>query len=246
MPNNRELVPDHQPIECAVCGRTMLKGERPEAFLVRDGGRRLVCELCRRRADQAGWIRESASPDMPAVAPRPERRQSLLARFRRREDAQPAANGAAHEHGSEEGDWAEVAEESQAETPGAGEPRPEHAGPRDPRHVRAVPTNQEVKIAHALDLFNRSEHARTVAGLCRTLGAPWVSALPIIGAPSEVSVVVAWELSWYQYRIDLSDVGDPVMLVAKGDEVGELDQALQSWNASAMSDGTLAAGVSAE
>jgi hypothetical protein len=255
MASSKELTPDHQPIECAVCGRTMLKGERPEAFLVRDGGRRLVCELCLRRAERAGWIRESANPDMPATAPRLERRPSLLSRLKRTpEQVEAAGNGEVAEAETHEGaagragsePWRERPEDAFDTAAGSGrERRPESDGPRDPRHVRAVPTNQDVKIAHALDLFNQSEHSRTVAGLCRTLGAPWVSALPIIEAPSEVSIVVAWEISWYQYRIDLGDLTGPVMLVAKGDEISELDPALQNWNASATVEGFLAAGVPA-
>ena len=44
-----------------------------------------------------------------------------------------------------------------------------------PRHVRAVPTNAELKMERALDVFNASEHPRTVAGVARTLGAPGAS-----------------------------------------------------------------------
>ena len=50
--------------------------------------------------------------------------------------------------------------------------------PKDPRHVHAVPTTAEVKVERALELFNDSDHQRTIAGLARTLGDPWVSALP--------------------------------------------------------------------
>ncbi|MEA2347292.1 MAG: hypothetical protein QOG62_1079 [Thermoleophilaceae bacterium] len=259
MATNKELVPDHQPVECAVCERTILKGERPESYLVRDGGRRMVCELCRRRAEHAGWIRESASPDTPTTPPRFERRQSLRDRFRRKgaegpEDegdstaADEAQDDAEPEQGaSAEPGWQEQAARHFDAAANHREPPPERSGPRDPRHVRAVPTNQDVKIAHALDLFNQSNYAHTVAGLCRTLGGPWVCALPMAASPSEVSIVVAWEISWYQYRVDLGDVGESVILVAKGDEVEELDAELRRWNATALTDGTLAAGlVSAE
>ena len=44
--------------------------------------------------------------------------------------------------------------------------------PQDPRHVRAVPTNAQVKVERALELFNSSEHTRTIAGIARTLGEP--------------------------------------------------------------------------
>ena len=103
--------------------------------------------------------------------------------------------------------------------------------PQDPRHVRAVPTTAEVKVDRALELFNDSEHQRTVAGLVRSLGIPWVTARPDRDAPSTVTVVVAWELSWYRYRIDLGDAAEPVSLQEKGDELDAIDEALRDWNA---------------
>jgi hypothetical protein len=61
-----------------------------------------------------------------------------------------------------------------------------------------------------------------------------------------VSLVVAWELSWYQYRVDLGDANDPVTLVAKGQELDELDESMREWNATALADGRLAVGVNAQ
>jgi hypothetical protein len=109
--------------------------------------------------------------------------------------------------------------------------------------VRAVPTNAQVKVERALELFNSSEHVRTIGGISRTLGEPWVSATPLPEAPSEVGITVAWELSWYRYRVDLGDAADPVTLVSKGQELEELDEAMRDWNATALSDGRLAVGV---
>jgi hypothetical protein len=109
--------------------------------------------------------------------------------------------------------------------------------------VRAVPTNSQVKIERALEMFNHSEHIRTIAGIARTLGDPWVSALPRPNAPSEVEITVAWELSWYRYRIDLGDASDPVTLLDKGEEMDQLDESQREWNASANEDGQLAASV---
>src|SRR5204863_5099545 len=114
---------------------------------------------------------------------------------------------------------------------------------REARHVRAVPTNAQVKVERALELFNSSEHVRTIGGISRTLGEPWVNATPLAEAPSEVSITVAWELSWYRYRVDLGEADDPVTLVSKGQELEELDAALRDWNASALPDGKLAVGV---
>jgi hypothetical protein len=106
-----------------------------------------------------------------------------------------------------------------------------------------VPTNAQVKVERALDLFNSSEHVRTIGGIARTLGEPWVSATPLPEAPSEVSITVAWELSWYRYRVDLGDADDPVTLVSKGQELEELDGSMREWNATALPDGKLAVGV---
>jgi hypothetical protein len=106
--------------------------------------------------------------------------------------------------------------------------------------VRAVPTTAEVKVERALELFNGSEHQRTIAGLLRTLGAPWVTAIPDADIPSAVTVVVAWELSWYRFRIDLGDEEDPVALLEKGEELDEIDEPLRNWNAAVDADGKLA------
>ena len=49
----------HEPVPCAICQRTILRGESPDVFL--HGGRRaVVCELCVPRAVHEGWIREGA------------------------------------------------------------------------------------------------------------------------------------------------------------------------------------------
>jgi hypothetical protein len=94
----------------------------------------------------------------------------------------------------------------------------------------------------AMARFNHSEHARTVAGLIKTLGAPQVSAGSVAGSPAEVLLTVAWDLSWYQWSVDLTYEGTEVRPVAKGDEVGELDAAARQWNAHAAADGTLHVG----
>jgi hypothetical protein len=246
----KELRPSHEMLSCDVCGRTILKGERTEPYLAPGGQRKLVCELCLGRADHEGWIRESAYGDMPAARPR-EQRRPLMARLRRggrREEAAPGAFELEHEassgqNGDGQHEQPSPAEEEVApeQPPPARERRPSRR--KDPRHVRAVPTNAQVKIERALELFNHSEHTRTIAGIARTLGHPWVSALPRPEAPSEVEVTVAWELSWYRYRIDLGDASDPVSLLAKGQEMDELDESQREWNASAAEDGRLAAGV---
>lgn len=240
----KELRPFHDPVSCDVCGRTILKGERTETYLAPGGHRNLVCELCFVRAEHAGWIRESAADQLPTRAQRPQERRALLGRLRRRRDE--VANGdqpldapaprfepVPSPAGEDPFGAADAPAQEVQPTPRRREL------PQDPRHVRAVPTTAEVKVERALELFNGSEHQRTVAGLTRSLGYPWAIAVPDSGAPSTVTVVVAWELSWYRYRIDLGDTSEPVELQEKGDELNDIDEALRRWNAGLDEDGRL-------
>src|SRR4051812_5016983 len=251
----KELRPIHDDVSCDICGRTILKGERTEAYLAPGGQRHIVCELCTDRAYNEGWIRESAHMDMPASTRRPQERRSLFGRMRRRRDADPAPEPI-EEAPVFEGDVASNGGAPAAE-PVLDAPEPVDAAPppppppsapppprrRDARHVRAVPTNAQVKVERALELFNSSEHVRTIGGIARTLGEPWVCATPLHEAPSEVAITVAWELSWYRYRVDLGDAADPVTLVSKGQELDELDESMRDWNATALADGKLAVSV---
>jgi hypothetical protein len=243
----KELRPFHDPLSCDVCGRTILKGERTESYLAPGGHRKLVCQLCFVRAEHAGWIRESAADQLPTRAQRPQERRQLFGRRRRRRDEDELEAGQPLD-----GPDRSLEPVAEPEPPPFGDslgleapvsdPQPalrRREPPQDPRHVRAVPTTAEVKVERALELFNGSEHQRTVAGLTRTLGFPWATAVPDSSAPSAVTVIVAWELSWYRYRIDLGDTAEPVALQEKGDELNDIDDALRRWNAGLDEDGRL-------
>lgn len=74
----------HQPeVECDVCGRRLLRGERPDAF-IDSGHRRIVCELCAPRAVGSGWTRESDALAAAEATPRSRGGRSLMGRFRTR------------------------------------------------------------------------------------------------------------------------------------------------------------------
>lgn len=244
----KELRPFHDHVTCEVCGRTILKGERTEAYLAPAGERHAVCELCFVRAEHAGWIRESAHGQAPQRGPRPQERRPIFARLRRR-GAEPA-NGSEEEEGPQAADAEADEEEAEQAHLNGDAPRPRPAPrreqPQSPRHVRAVPTTAEVKVERALRLFNDSNHQRTIAGLARSLGPPWATALPDPGAPSTVTVLVAWELSWYLYRVDLGDTSEPVSQLRQGDELEDIDGGLREFNAALDADGRLVIGAIAE
>jgi predicted Fe-S protein YdhL (DUF1289 family) len=246
----KELRPVHDAVSCDVCGRTILKGERTEWYLAPGGHRRQVCDLCAARAQHHGWIRESGAGDLPARVPRHEPRRGMIGRLRRRRPATPSAEDEARLAEQEAmfgaGNWVEPEEqppEGPSAPPAPSRPR---SRPQSPRHVRAVPTTAEVKVERALELFNGSGHQRTVAGLARTLGQPWVSAIPDPTQASAVSVLVAWELSWYRYRVDLGDEADPVMMLDKGEEIEQIEESLRAWNAGLDDDGRVVARQAAD
>jgi hypothetical protein len=243
----KELRPVHENVTCDVCGRTILKGERTEPFLAPGGKRHRVCDLCFSRAEHHGWIRESAAGDAPSRVPRAEPRRPLLGRLRRRRDASahPPDKPPPEPHAEPEfaePDFGDNGEPSEQPPP----PPPPRSRPKDPRHVRAVPTTAQVKVERALELFNGSEHQRTVAGVARTLGAPWITALPDLEHQSAVTVVVAWELSWYRFRVDLGDEMDPVVMLEKGEELEEIEEPLREWNATMDARGNVVAGVGSD
>jgi hypothetical protein len=89
------------------------------------------------------------------------------------------------------------------------------------------------RFERAIARFNGSDAGRTAAGLTRTLGAPSVSVGDHAGAEDVIRVTVAWELTWYQWGVDLGDELRPVFELEKGFEVSEIDAAARQWNASA-------------
>jgi hypothetical protein len=210
---------------CDVCGRTLLRGERAEIY-INGGARRSVCELCTSRALHEGWIREGTVPAYDTGSDRPERRRSLLSRLRARREASRANDARGTPAAESDGQsWAD--------------PAPVPARRREPRHVHAVPSSAEHKVSSAVELFNSSEHRRTVAGVARSLGLPAASVLPSASRPSVVNVVVSWELCWYRYEVDLSDERPAVRVAAQGYELDELSDDERTANALADEHGRL-------
>jgi hypothetical protein len=96
----------------------------------------------------------------------------------------------------------------------------------------------ELAVVEAADLFNASPHRRTVAGVAKSLGPPQASIVPLSGVSGEMVITVAWEISWYQYRVS-PDAPQPVRLAERGHDLDELEQSFQGWNAHLADDGRL-------
>ena len=243
MVETRSIRADYAAMSCDVCGRTLLRGEHPDAFLA-GGVRRQVCELCIPRAQHEGWIREAGMDELGVGGPRQEGRgRGWWDRLRghRERVREQAADAAAPEEPAPEP--SRRRRESGSEP--AAVPAGQRAGGGHPRHVRAVPTNADLKMQRAVDLFNVSEFPRTVAGVARSLGAPDVCVRPLGDRPSVVRITVMWELSWYRFEVDLSDEAGGLRREANGYELDELDPAELNSNATADAQGMLSLGPAA-
>jgi hypothetical protein len=99
-------------------------------------------------------------------------------------------------------------------------------------------SEHELAIVEAADLFNASQYRRTVGGIGKSLGSPRASIVRLSGVNAEVVVTVAWEISWYQYRVS-PDSDNPVRLEERGHDPAELEGSFTDWNAQVEDDGRL-------
>lgn len=122
------------------------------------------------------------------------------------------------------------------------------SGLLEPRRAEPEPTVSEPMLrrlspveqamVEAAEIFNASAYRRTIAGIAKSLGEARVSLLPLSGVNPEVVVSIAWDISWYQYRV-LFDSQQPVRLAERGYELDDLDARFKGWNGHLGSDGRL-------
>jgi hypothetical protein len=96
----------------------------------------------------------------------------------------------------------------------------------------------EHAMVEAAERFNESAYRRTIAGIAKSLGDARVSLLPLSGTNPEVVITVAWDISWYQYRV-VFESAQPVRLAERGYELDDLDDRFKAWNGSLGLDGRL-------
>ena len=227
---------------CAVCGRRLLTGERATAYVSREGAEVSVCELCKVRAEAAGWMRpgESTAPGANAGRrrrPRGDLLAGLLARSGqpRQEKAERADGRRRRGAGAEES----PAPESQEAT----EPTPARASGRGAKPASEAPVRSAAgpDVSEAVAAFNGSSNRRTIAGLSRSLGEPKATAIAVRTAAGDTGarLTVAWELAWYQWEIGPGPRGPEVRQIAKGESIDQLRAADRNWNLEMAADGTL-------
>jgi hypothetical protein len=193
-------------LNCAVCERSLLTGERTLRFSPDGDGYYVdVCPLCTELAVERGWTKEG-SPTSPTVpSQRRRRRRGLASLFDTRR--QPA------------------------DEPVVSEP------------ILRRLSHPEQQMVEAADIFNGSDYRRTVGGIAKSLGEPRASIVPLSGVSGELIVTVAWDISWYQYRVT-PESPSPVRLAERGHELMELDTGYQGWNARIEQDGRLVPEIS--
>ena len=206
---------------CAVCGRRLLAGERPSSYVTPEWEDVTVCELCKPRAEVAGWMRPEEAEELRASGALRERRRprgevlgGLLSRL-----SNPQG---------------ETAEGRTRQRTGRRRSSPDS-------EPAAAPSPADAELEEALRAFNFSDHRRTVAGLTRTLGPPRAGARAIeaAGGVPGFRVTVAWELTWYQWAIAAGEHGIEVRESGKGETIDQLRSEDRSWNLMTGSDGTL-------
>ena len=69
----------------------------------------------------------------------------------------------------------------------------------------------------------------------RSLGLPEASIVALSGVTADVVITVAWEITWYQYRV--SGESGAVHLAQRGQDPHSLDPSFTDWNARVADDG---------
>jgi hypothetical protein len=113
--------------------------------------------------------------------------------------------------------------------------------PETPEPVVSEPilrrlSEPELAVVEAADLFNASDYRRTVGGIAKSLGEPKASIVQLSGTSGDLVITVAWDISWYQYRVS-PDSAQPVRLTGRGHDPGELESPYAVWNARLEVDG---------
>ncbi len=233
--STRTIVTFHPEVSCDVCERSLLRGEHADVFI--DAGRqRTVCELCVPRASQAGWRRATGGVDgLELGEPRQRNGRGLLRRLRgsgRSERPERRASPAYESRAIDNVAAAAPAVPVPAFEPQAGDEAGEEVDSLEPfDSAPVVETDEQLDAADALErtpaelaaeVFNASEFPRRISGVAKSLGVPEVSIWSAEHHQAVVRILVAWELSWYRYEVDLTDEQPAARVIDQGSELSDL------------------------
>ena len=104
------------------------------------------------------------------------------------------------------------------------------AEPVAPEPILRRLSEPELQMVEAAEMFNASDYRRTVGGIAKSLGEPRASIVPLSGVSGELVVTVAWDISWYQYRVSTDSV-QPVRLAERGHDLSQIEAPYTNWNA---------------
>lgn len=237
--STRTIVTSQPDVACDVCERRLLRGEQSEVFLAA-GRPRTVCELCAPRAAHEGWLRESQEHALSQPPLRPRRGRNLFGRLlqaTRPEVRSPVTAGGAEPDGQEPEPYDFLDRQTDVPAP-LDRARAEDGSPALAGAEPSAQWAEDRRLERAIEAFNAGEGPRRVASLTRSLGAPEVS----VRADEDlgvVAIVVAWELCWYRYQVDVDEQTSAVGVVAQGTELEELARSDRTANAVADAAGVL-------
>jgi hypothetical protein len=269
--STRIIVTSQPDVACFICERRLLRGEQPESFLVDGAPQTVCELCAPRAAHQGWkrGSAEHVASAAPTRTRRARGLLERL-RGTRRAELDAAALAAEHAGaggveradadafagrdafaGAEEPPYDFFTVEAiagpgaslDAQAAPAGADAPELADPASEERAGGLrgASPGAAALQHALDAFNAGEYPRRVASLARSLGAPEVTVRPGEAVATCVVIVVAWELCWYSYEVDLDDMqGTDARAVAQGTELSELDPGDRLANARADERGRLA------
>ncbi len=250
----RSIVTSQPDVTCDVCDRRLLRGEHPETFLAAGQRRTVCELCAPRATHEgwlreSGSPAVSVAPLRPRrgrnlfdrlrQAGRPNEASARSASRTRGKDTETGVYDVLDDVSVASDDLLETPLQELAEDDrlpvfaGAdqvdhGEAQATLAGPLSPvagdPFLDATSMHGGGLLERAIDMFNAGEHPRRVAGVARSLGAPSVNVRPDKDFGSLVSIVVAWELCWYRYGVDVEDRDGGARVLSQGTELSELER----------------------
>jgi len=250
----RSIVTSQPDVTCDVCDRRLLRGEHPETFLADGQRRTVCELCAPRAMHEGWLRETgSASVSVAPLRPRRGRNLfDRLRQAGKPNDATARAPAGSRSEDGERGVYDVLDDlsagtdellELPAEEVSRVDRSPVYAGAervdRDERKSRADGAIGPVGSDHflgspppragglldgAIEIFNAGEHPRRIAGVARSLGVPSVSVRPDKDFGTLVSIVIAWELCWYRYGVDVEDREAGARVLAQGTELSELER----------------------